>query len=392
MAMRGTAAIAVAAALAILAGCGGGGNAPPGELGKLGTPENRLDLVALPGYVEDGSHDPRVDWVTPFERQTGCEVTSTVASSPPEVTRLMRSGRYDGASARGDVSRGLIAEHLVAPVNTSLISSYSSIFPSLKRLPSNSVDGVPYGVPTGRSADFLVWRTDVVPMPHREPASSNVIFDPSLVARYPGRVTAYDDPMSIANAALYLRRHNHGLGIGNVYELDPDQFQATISLLREQASNLGPLWRTPAEEARNFASDATVVGAGWQTGIDQMLRDRLKIKAAIPKEGTTGRSDSWMISSHARHPTCMYLWMNYMEEAIPNARLAERTGQAPANEHACDETAKTSFCDTYRAADEDLFHQVSFWTTPLRDCGDGRGDVCATYADWTRAWTEVTGR
>jgi putative spermidine/putrescine transport system substrate-binding protein len=391
--MRLTTLITLATVLAALAGCGGGNDNPPaGSLARLGAHEGALRLIAPPGYVEDGSKNAAVDWVTPFERQTGCEVSSTVAADPSQVTNLMRTGAYDGVAARGDVSRGLIAEDLVAPVNTSLIPSYSAIFPALKQLPDNSADGVTYGVPTGRSADFLVWREDLIHMPHDEPASSNVIFDPNLAARYPRRVTAYDDPMSIANAALYLRRHDPELGIDDVYELDSDQFRAAIGLLREQTPNLGRLWRTPAEEARNFASDSSIVGPGWQQGIDRMLRDRLKIKASIPKEGTTGRSDSWMISSHARHPTCMYLWMNYIEGAGPNAMLAERTGQAPANEHACDETTKPRYCDIYRAADEEIFHQVSFWTTPLRDCGDGRGDVCATYAEWARAWMELTGR
>jgi len=80
---------------------------PPGQLSHLGAEEGALNLVALPGYVEDGSKDPSLDWVTPFERQTGCAVSSTVASAPDDVVRLMRTGRYDGVSARGD--RGPVA-------------------------------------------------------------------------------------------------------------------------------------------------------------------------------------------------------------------------------------------------------------------------------------------
>jgi putative spermidine/putrescine transport system substrate-binding protein len=88
----------------------------------------------------------------------------------------------------------------------------------------------------------------------------------------------------------------------------------------------------------------------------------------------------------------MYRWMNYVSEPAVNAELAERTGQAPANQRACDLTTDPAFCDTYRAADEDLFQHVHFWTTPLRDCGDARGEECTTYGDWERAWDEVMRR
>ena len=43
-------------------------------LEKLGTPEGELNIVAWAGYAEDGSTDPKVDWVTPFEKATGCQV------------------------------------------------------------------------------------------------------------------------------------------------------------------------------------------------------------------------------------------------------------------------------------------------------------------------------
>ena len=37
-------------------------------LDKLGEPEGEVNIVAWAGYVEDGSTDPTVDWVTPFEK------------------------------------------------------------------------------------------------------------------------------------------------------------------------------------------------------------------------------------------------------------------------------------------------------------------------------------
>ena len=67
--------------------------------GRSGDGEGRLDLVTWAGYVEDGSSDPAVDWVTPFEQATGCQVSARVANTPDELVAMMRDGAYDGASA-----------------------------------------------------------------------------------------------------------------------------------------------------------------------------------------------------------------------------------------------------------------------------------------------------
>src|SRR5512139_3154550 len=106
--MRAAAGTAIGLALIpaiVLGGCGKGDDDGGGRmLHQLGKPEGALNLIALPGYVEDGARNPAIDWVTPFEKKTGCEVSDRVADSPREVIRLMRSGDYDGVSARGDVS------------------------------------------------------------------------------------------------------------------------------------------------------------------------------------------------------------------------------------------------------------------------------------------------
>ena len=144
--------------LAALEGCGGSSGPPAGALQRLGAPEGRLNLVALPGYAPDGSKKAEPDLVAPFERRTGCDVTTTVASSPGRVGRLMRSGRYDGVSARGDAGGALIADGLVDPVNTDLLPNYADVFPALQDQPANTVDGVTYGVPIGRTANLLIWK------------------------------------------------------------------------------------------------------------------------------------------------------------------------------------------------------------------------------------------
>jgi len=222
-----SAALCAVAALA-LAACGNSGS-PSGSstgeggfkvpnltaLDKLGTPEGEVSVLAWPGYVEDGSNDPKVDWVTDFEKESGCKVTIKTFGTSDEAVQLMRTGQYDTVSASGDATLRLIAAGDVEPVNTDLISNYPDIFDSLKMQPWNSVRGVPYGIPHGRGANLLMWRTDQV---KPAPDSWSAVFDQA--GGQQGKVTAYDSPIYIADAGLYLMATKPELGIKNPYALD----------------------------------------------------------------------------------------------------------------------------------------------------------------------------
>src|SRR6185503_4309296 len=247
--------VVVVGTLAVLAGCGGGDDNESGGGGttteaaggptmqSVGQGEGRVDLIAWAGYVEDGSTDPKVDWVTDFEKQTGCQVNVKIGNTSDEMVTLMRTGNYDGVSASGDATLRLIAAGDVSPVNTNLIPNYADVFDGLKDQKHNSVNGQMYGVPHGRGANLLMWRTDkVTPAPD----SWGVVFDAN--SPYKGKVTAYDSPIYIADAALYLMKTQPDLGIKNPYALDDKQFQAAVDLLKTQRGIVGEYWSDYTKE------------------------------------------------------------------------------------------------------------------------------------------------
>ena len=49
----------------------------PAVIDAIGETEGELNLIAWAGYTEDGTTEgyENYDWVTPFEDETGCEVT-----------------------------------------------------------------------------------------------------------------------------------------------------------------------------------------------------------------------------------------------------------------------------------------------------------------------------
>ena len=400
------AVFAVWAALAVVAvGCGGdddegssssgGGEStalvqPPEDLEPLqevGEGEGEVNLIAWAGYVEDGSTDPKVDWVTDFEKETGCKVNVKIGNTSDEMVTLMRTGNYDGVSASGDATLRLIAGGDVAPVNTDLIPNYADVFEGLKDKPHNSVEGQMYGVPHGRGANLLMWNKDEV---KPDPDSWGVVFDPKSDQK--GKVTAYDSPIYIADAALYLKATKPELGIENPYALDQKQFDAAIDLLKQQRDIVGEYWSDYTKEQAAFNNGDTTIGTTWQVIANLIEADgKVKIGTTLPKEGSTGWSDTWMIHSKAEHPNCMYMWMDHIISPQANAEVAEWFGEAPANKKSCDLTAEKKHCEIFHAEDEAYFDKVAFWTTPTKNCGDDRGAVCKDYSEWVQAWTEVKG-
>jgi putative spermidine/putrescine transport system substrate-binding protein len=383
-------------------GGGGGGEA----LTEVGPGEGELNIICWAGYCEDGSTDPNVDWVTPFEQQTGCNVNVKTGDTSDQMIDLMRTGQYDGVSASGNATARLVEGGDVDPVNVDLVPNYETIFDDLKDQPYNTFDGTNYGIPHGRGADLLMWRSDQV---KPDPTSWSVILDPNESAKYQGKISVYDDPIYIADAAVYLKTHNPDLGIEDPYELDEEQFNAAVDLLKQQKPNVGDYWSNYLKQINLFTSGDDVVGTTWQLQYFTLLADGVPVKAPgadqgfVPEEGATGWSDSWMISSEAKHPNCMYQWMDYIVSPDVNAQVAQWFGEAPAQSKSCEEATLTAagkaigyepdpkFCENYHADDPDFWKQVYYWQTPLADCGDDRGNVCKDYNDWVSAWTEIKG-
>jgi putative spermidine/putrescine transport system substrate-binding protein len=381
-------AAALAAVALIVAACGGDDDEAGGgeALSELGEGEGQVNLIAWAGYVEDGSTDPAVDWVTPFEEETGCEVNVRLGNSSDEMVQLMQSGEYDGVSASGDATLRLIAGDEVDPVNVDLIPNYADVFEDLKLQPHNSVDGVPYGVPHGRGANLLVYNTEA--FADAAPDSWGVMFEGGTAAD--GAVSVYDSPIYIADAALYLMATQPDLGITNPYALDQEQFDAAIALLEAQQPLVGQFWSLYTDQQAALEGGTVLAGTTWQVIVNLAQGNDAAIDAVKPVEGATGWSDTWMISSQAANPNCMYMWMDWIISPEANAQVAEWFGEAPSNAESCALTSDESHCETFHAEDAAYWEDVYYWTTATEECLDGRTDVsCVPYTEWVDAWNEL---
>ena len=377
-----------AAAAIVVAACGGASGTPAPSLPtSIGPGEGELNLIIWAGYAERGAVDPAYDWVTPFETKTGCKVNTTDMTDSNNGVALMQSGDYDGISASGDATTRLIAGGIAAPVNTAILPNYANVFEGLKNLPHNTVDGVNYGVPHGRGPNLLMYNTDVVTA---EPTS----WEPVWSGEYGGKVSIYDSSIYIADAALYLMTTKPDLGIKNPYQLNEAQFAEAVALLEKQRDAGALYWGTYSDQVASYAAGDVVVGTSWQFQVNLMQAEGSPIAGVLPAEGSTGWSDTWMIAAKAKHPNCMYLWMDHMMSAEANGQATVWFGEAPTSPQACEyaETLSPGHCDLTHAQDEAYYDKIWYWSTPQADCADDdSATTCKDQDDWVEAWTKIRG-
>src|SRR5439155_2853219 len=240
---------ALAVALCVPAAGIGSGNGLPTTIGKG---EGQLNLVAWEGYTQK-------QWVAPFTKATGCKVNKKYAGSSDEMVTLMRSGggsQYDMVSASGDASLRLIYGKDVQPVNVNLIPDWKSFAPQLRSPAHNTIGGQHYGVSLQWGPNTLLYNTTKV---KPAPTSWAAIYD----AKYKGKVTVPDNPIQIADAALYLSKSKPSLGITDPYELNQKQFDAAVSLLKKQRPLIKKYWALASDEIDLFKNGDTVIGATW---------------------------------------------------------------------------------------------------------------------------------
>lgn len=378
-----------AAATLLLAGCSAEAQSGDGlsidvpdvpMLEELGDSEQSLDIVAWSGFVEPA-------WSDAFTEETGCVVNRRVAGTSDEMVTLMRTGEYDLVSASGDASLRLIAGGDVAPINLELIPNFGDdIVEGMKGQIYDTINGKSYGVPIGRGANILQYNSEVIT---ETPTSWDVVWEAD--SPYAGQITAYDAPIYIADAAVYLMYHEPDLGITNPYALDQTQLDAAIELLKQQNELVSEYWSDPVAQITSFAGGTTVVGTSWE--VLRKFTEDDKFKGTLPIEGSTGWSDAWMISAESDSPNCAYRWMDYTSGADVNGAIATNFGMAPANAAFCETSDEaTAHCEEFNATNEEYFDKVWFWTTPIEQCVDGRTDVeCTNFQEWTQAWLTVKG-
>jgi len=376
--LMGTTALAAVIAAAPVAG----------QVTSIGEGEGALSIVAWAGYIERGETDAAFDWVTEFEAATGCMVSVKTANTSDEMVALMNEGGFDLVTASGDASLRLVAGGKVQPINIDLIPSWSTVDPRLQNAPWHTVNGVHYGTPYMWGPNVLMYNTDVFP---EAPTSWNVVFEEMILPdgeSNRGRVQAYDGPIHIADAAQYLMTHRPDLGITSPYELNDDQYNAALDILRVQRTLVGRYWHDAFIQMDDFKNEGVVASGSWPFQVQLLQAEGLPISSVVPQEGATGWADTSMMHVDSEHPNCAYMWMEHSLASNLQADLSVWFGAVPAVPDACTDGRGMQTAEGCSANGLDDFERIRFWTTPVSTCEQG---TCVPYYRWVSDYIGVIG-
>ncbi len=357
-------------------------------LQKIGKGEGALDIVAWPGYIERGETDKAYDWVTDFEKKTGCKVRVKTAGTSDEMVALMNEGGFDLVTASGDASLRLISGKRVQEVNVKLIPSFKNVDPRLQKAAWHYVNDKHYGVPYQWGYNVLAYNTKVFPT---APKSWEVVFKEMNLPdgkSNKGRVQAFDGPIYIADAALYLKKTKPDLGIGDPYSLDEKQYTAALELLRGQRKLVSRYWHDAMVQIDDFTNEGVVASSSWGFQVNLLQSKKLPIGSTVPEEGATGWADTTMLHAEAKHPNCAYLWLEHSVNPKLQGDLAAWFGSVPSVPAACKGNALLGDTGCKQNGAES-FDKIHFWRTPVANCGSGR--TCVPYYRWVSDYIAILG-
>ncbi len=360
------------------------------KLTAIGDAEGQVNIVAWPGYIERGETDPKFDWVTGFEKASGCNVQVKTANTSDEMVALMNEGGFDLVTASGDASLRLIAGKRVQEINIELIPSWKNVDDRLKDAPWHTVDGKHYGTPYMWGPNVLMYNTDVF---KEAPTSWNVVFEEMTLPdgkSNKGRVQAYDGPIHVADAANYLMKHNPDLGIKSPYELNADQYAAALDLLRTQRTLVSRYWHDAFIQMDDFTNEGVVASGSWPFQVNILQSQNAPIASTIPEEGATGWADTTMMHADAENPNCAYMWMEHTLSSNLMSDLSVWFGANPGVPAACTDGRGMQTAEGCNKNGMDDFEKIKFWTTPVSKCAT-QNDECVPYYRWVSDYIGVIG-
>ena len=235
---------------------------------------------------------------------------------------------------------------------------------------------------------MLAYNTEVFKAP---PDSWRVVFEETKLGdgkTNKGRVQAFDGPIYVADAALYLMTHQPELGIKDPYELNRDQFKAALDLLRQQRKLVGKYWHDAFVQIDDFKNEGVVASSTWPFQVNLLRNDKKPIASVVPKEGATGWADTTMMHIDAKHPHCAYMWLEHSISKSTQGDLAAWFGSVPAVPDAC-QNNKLLGPDGCKINGIDQFERIAFWKTPERKCASQA--ECVPYHEWVTNYIAVIG-
>jgi spermidine/putrescine-binding protein len=321
-----------------------------------------LRIIGWEGYMDES-------FAKPFEAQTGCKVIATYAGSSDEMYAKIKASKgktYDLVTASGDLTKRLYDSGLLEPLDLAKVENAQSLLPIFDKPTYNTFDGQPYGVSIAWGPDFLIYDRSVY---RSAPKSWQVLYEDGAT----GKVSLPDYPIFNADIALWQ-------GMDDIYDLTKAQLNEEIKpKLFGLRSQVRKFWSSQGELAQLFLNKEISLAWGWPATVAELQRADFPVGVTIPKEGTTGWSDSWMMLKNSPNQAIAYAWMNYMLTGDAQKAMTAVTGYWPVSTNILPLLSETERKDLHLEDAAQYYSAIRFWET------------VPNYDEWVALWTEFRG-
>ena len=275
--MRGRAlrTLAVSASLALIAvACSkgtGGGTAPTGGSSGPTNPADIHGTIRLFSYTD--GYEPA--YLETFHKEYPNITLQTAAmdSNEAAIAKIQAGFQVDVINSCVDeATLQMVQLGLYMPLDTSRLTNWPDLFPSMKTLPGVQVDGKVYMVPVDAGTAGIVYNADVVTTP---PTSWMDLFDP----QWKGRAGLEDNAVTATMVGALAS------GITDPLHMDQTQLDTVTNFLIAHKDQFRTFWHGDAEVKSLFKSGEIVISSGYPDYPKFLQKEGVNVKFAVAKEG-----------------------------------------------------------------------------------------------------------
>ena len=163
---------------------------------------------------------------------------------------------------------------ILEPIDTSRLSTWDDIIPSLKTIPGTYEGNNQYFFPTDWGLTSVLYRADLAPE-YVDNESWGLLWDP----KYKGRLSMADSLIDgVMVAAIYI-------GAKDPFNMTDDEMAKTRAALKEQLPLMRYYWTSPADIEQALASGELVATSAWNSSYAALKKEGLDVRYSSPKEG-----------------------------------------------------------------------------------------------------------
>ncbi len=164
---------------------------------------------------------------------------------------------------------------IIQPIDTSRLSHWDDVIPTLKNIPGMVHEGKRYFVPADWGQTSVMYRPDLVDASYVENETWEILWD----ERYRGRLSMSDSLIDGVMVAAIVA------GAKDPFNMTDDEVATTRELLRKQLPLLRYYWTSPTDIENAMAAGELVATSAWNDAFTALKNAGYDVRYMQPKEG-----------------------------------------------------------------------------------------------------------